>query len=175
MEEADALATRAAIISQRILAIGTTKFLREKYGNVYHVHLVLKSAPQSTREEMIHVEQWVEQAFSGVQFDNYGSLHGQVKFSVPAVFSENLENIHGDPIETVSAERTHAVPQKKSVVRALFSQLEENKQVIGLRSYSVGATTLDQVFLNVVSENNVREEGYAAAFPGKRRGKFRCF
>lgn len=49
MEEADALATRGAIISRRILALGATNFLREKYGNVYHVYLVLKSAPASIR------------------------------------------------------------------------------------------------------------------------------
>ena len=56
MEEANALATCAAIISRRTLALGTTNFLREKYGNVYHLHLVLKPGPTSTREEMERVE-----------------------------------------------------------------------------------------------------------------------
>jgi hypothetical protein len=84
MEEADALATRAAIISRRILALGAANFLREKYGNVYHVYLVLKSAPASTRGEMERVEQWIERPLAGVRFDSYGSYHSQIKFSVPA-------------------------------------------------------------------------------------------
>jgi hypothetical protein len=54
MEEADALATRAAIIAKRLLTIGTTEALRKTHSNEYHVHLILKSAPLSTPEE-IHV------------------------------------------------------------------------------------------------------------------------
>lgn len=41
--------------------------------------------------------------------------------------------------------------------------LEGNKDAIGLKFYNVGATALDQVFLNVVRENNVREEGFGMA------------
>jgi hypothetical protein len=153
MEEADALATRAAIISRRILAIGTTKFLREKYGNAYYVHVVLKSAPASSREEMDHVEQWIESTFVGVTFDSFGSLHGQIKFSVPAVTEEERPNEDSDAVQLADVPR-----QKKSFARALFSQLEAHKDNIGLRFYSVGAATLDQVFLKVVTENNILQE-----------------
>src|SRR5438034_11333196 len=85
MEEADVLATRVAIISNRILAVGTTDYLREKHGNIYHVHLVLTSAPTYTREEVDTVEQWVQRSFAGVRLDPYGNHHGQIRFSVPAV------------------------------------------------------------------------------------------
>ena len=67
--------------SRRTLALGTTNFLREKYGNVYHVHLVLKSAPASTREEVERVEQWIERSLAGVYFDSCGIYHGQIEFS----------------------------------------------------------------------------------------------
>lgn len=157
MEEADALATRAAIISRRILAIGTTKFLREKYGNAYHVHVVLKSAPASSREEMDHVEEWIKATFAGVSFDAFDNLHGQIKFSVPAVTEEAEEekvDEHPDAVQEVVV----APKQKKSLARALFSQLEAHKDDIGLRFYSVSAATLDQVFLKVVTDNNIREE-----------------
>lgn len=84
MEEADVLATRVAIISRRILTLGTTEYLRRKHGNIYHIHIVLKSAPTSTKEEVVRVEQWVERSFSGVCLDPYGNYHGQIKFSIPA-------------------------------------------------------------------------------------------
>jgi ATP-binding cassette subfamily A (ABC1) protein 3 len=56
MEEADALATYAGIVGTRLFALGTTGFLRKKHGNVYHLHLMHKSAPTSTTEEMQRVE-----------------------------------------------------------------------------------------------------------------------
>lgn len=190
MEEADALATRAGIISKRILALGTTDFLRKKYGNVYHIHLILKSGPLATAEEMQNVEQWVEKSFAGVRFDSFGSYHGQIKFSVPAmtapptddtVFDEKVKM--GDdeltPESTDSDEEVvkqgltslegKGVEGKRSGIQALFSILEDHREEIGLEFYSVGATTLDQVFLNVVQENNVLEEGYAPAGGRKRR------
>src|SRR5437660_7852949 len=100
MEEADVLATRVAIISKRILALGTTDYLRQKYGSVYHVHLVLQSAPTSTREEMEALEQLVERSFSGVVFDRYGNGHGQIRFSVPAVQGNETQDT-GDCITRV--------------------------------------------------------------------------
>src|SRR5438067_1917063 len=84
MEEADALATRAAIISTRLLTVGTTRFLRQMYGNFYHVHLMLKSAPTSTKEEIQAVERWITQQFARVRLNPFGNYHGQIKFSVPA-------------------------------------------------------------------------------------------
>jgi len=189
MEEADALATRAGIISKRILALGTTDFLRKKYGNVYHIHLILKSGPLATAEEMQRVEQWVEKSFAGVRFDSFGSYHGQIKFSVPAMSGPPAESLLDEkagagneltPETTDSDEEIvkqqltplEAPEGKRSGIQALFSILENNREEIGLEFYSVGATTLDQVFLNVVQENNVQEEGYAPVAGRKRRLKF---
>lgn len=174
MEEADALATRAAIISKRILAIGSTDFLRKKYGDVYHVHIVLESAPLSSAEEMKHVEEWAQRTFTGVKFDAFGSYHGQIKFSVPAVHgeapgSDAVEEEEIQPMSEGLGEGSLKAEVRKGGVSALFQMLEENKGKMGLKFYSVGATTLDQVFLNVVTENNVLEEGYTATHPKKAR------
>lgn len=192
MEEADALATRAGIISKRILALGSTDFLRKKYGNVYHIHLILKSGPMATAEEMQKVEHWVANSFEGVRFDSFGSYHGQIKFSVPAISggreaSAVPEGEGANMGKEVSPESTdsdeevvkrqppgsHTPPSKRRGIQALFSILEANREDIGLEFYSVGATTMDQVFLNVVSENNVLEEGYAPL--GKKGRKWRCW
>jgi ABC-type multidrug transport system ATPase subunit len=159
MEEADALATRAAIMSKRILVVGTTENLRQKYGNMYHVHLVLKTTPISSREEMDAVEEWVKGTFPDARFDSFGNFHGQIKFSVPATLSD--ERV----ADTDSA--LEGLGRKKSRVGALFSLLEENRDTIGLQFYSIRATTMEEVFLNVVKENNVREEGVIDGFTKK--------
>lgn len=174
MEEADALATRAGIISRRFLALGTTDSLRKQHGNVYHIHLVLKSAPTSSEEEIERITQWIERSFAGARFDSsFGSYHGQIKFSVPASTASIQEEVQGavtddeDVIRSASETRN----PKISGVRALFSFLEEHKDEVGLDFYSVGGTTLDQVFLNVVTANNVAEEGYEAAYHQGKRGR----
>src|SRR5690606_21927041 len=82
MEEADMLATRVAIMSKRILAIGTSQDLRKRYSNVYDVHLVLGTAPGSTRAEMQDVEAWVRGVFPEASFDAV-NLGGQVRFVMP--------------------------------------------------------------------------------------------
>lgn len=63
MEAGDTLATRASITFRRLLAVGTTRELREAYRNVYHLHLVSVSAPVSPLREMVALE-WVTETFS---------------------------------------------------------------------------------------------------------------
>jgi ABC-type multidrug transport system ATPase subunit len=172
MEEAAALATRAAIMSRRILTVGPTSFLRQKYGNAYHVHMILKSAPASPPQEMAGVEAWVRRSFPGARLDPFGSHQGQIRFEVPAATVVRsrygrVEN-SGDwaPEEDVIAPAGTAGTPKAvkregwtSIVAELFQVLEKSKNDIGLQYYSVGATTLNDVFLNVVRENNVLEDG----------------
>jgi ATP-binding cassette subfamily A (ABC1) protein 3 len=173
MEEADALATRAAIISKRILTIGSTAFLRKKYRDLYHVHIVLSSAPTSSAEEMKNVERWAEETFSGAKFDSFGSYHGQIRFSVPA---GRVHDVAQDLEEEIQPVGDGVVEKRfrKGGIGELQGLLESGKEEMGLKFYSVGATTLDQVFLNVVAENDVLEEGYAAENPSKRRSWWFC-
>ncbi|KAI0125601.1 hypothetical protein BJ170DRAFT_702677 [Xylariales sp. AK1849] len=139
MEEADALATRAAIISKRLLAIGTTQELRRAHSNEYHVHLILQSAPLSSTQEMQDVADWVIETFSTctVQFEGK-NLGGQVRFIVPA--------------------DTEVGNASKSFVRYLIEMLEEHKVALGIDCYSVGAATMERVFLSVVKESDTVED-----------------
>ncbi|ORY66061.1 uncharacterized protein BCR38DRAFT_465071 [Pseudomassariella vexata] len=134
MEEADALATRAAIISKRLLAIGTTQELRKRHSNEYHVHLILKSAPLSTAEEMQMVASWVSSTFPNVQFEGE-NLGGQVRFIVQADSQIPSES---------------SAPE--SFIRYLIETLEDRKVHLRLECYSIGAATMERVFLSVIKE-----------------------
>lgn len=172
MEEASHLASRAAILSKGILALGSIKNLRMKWGDVYHVHLVLKTAPESGREEIEGVERWVKERFEGAKVDGWGSVGGQVRFSVPASRAsgavkgkgerERGEGVDEMEISRVGGERGDEIGKvkgwRKGGVAELFRKLEVSKEELGLAFYSVRATSIDEVFLNVVRENNVREE-----------------
>jgi len=86
-----------------------------------------------------------------VRLEAFGSHHGQVKFSVPAMSGSGEDEKYAtedDLVEVIGRDKTVTTPQqKKGGVQALFSLLEENKDAMGLKFYSVGTTTLDQVFL----------------------------
>ncbi|KAL7622242.1 hypothetical protein AAE478_007746 [Parahypoxylon ruwenzoriense] len=142
MEEADALANRAGILAKRMLAMGTTENLRQRFGDALHVHLVHKSAPHSTPEEMERVRTWVVNAFPGAEVEQK-TYHGQMRFSVPSGAVPGREKSSG-----------------ASAVGQLIVFLEEHKQDLGIEHYSCTPTTLDQVFLTIVGQHNVQEEGY---------------
>ncbi|KAL7275518.1 hypothetical protein RUND412_001543 [Rhizina undulata] len=161
MEEADALASRAGILSKRMLALGTSEYLRRKHGDAYHIHLVLKSAPNSEEREIEIVKDWIRASFEGAVVEEQ-SFHGQIKFSVPATRTVEAEvrNVGGD--EIMEGEGQGEGGMRRGVNR-VFAMLEENKKELGLEYYSVSQTTLDQVFLTIVGKANVLEEGYGEA------------
>ncbi|KAI1811919.1 ABC transporter [Poronia punctata] len=142
MEEADALASRAGILAKNMLAMGTIDNLRERFGDAIHVHLVSRSAPHSTDEEMDRMRQWILSALPGAEVEPK-TYHGQLRFSVPgnAVAADGSGN-------------------SSSAVGRLVVLLEEQKDNLGIEHYSCTPTTLDQVFLTIVGKHNVREEGY---------------
>jgi ABC-type multidrug transport system ATPase subunit len=133
MEEADRLAHRAGIMATRMLALDTVGGLRKRFGDVWHVHIILKGAPHVDDVEGIKVKEWIEENVKGAVFEDARMWYGQLRFKVV-----NEGN--------------------KSSVAGLFRQLEENKEDLGLQYYSVSQTTLDQVFLMIVGRHNVEEE-----------------
>jgi ABC-type multidrug transport system ATPase subunit len=141
MEEADALASRAGILAKRMLAMGTIDNLRERFGDAVHVHLVHKSAPHSTDAEMERMREWILSALPGAEVDEQ-TYHGQMRFSLPGKSIVGREATSG------------------SAVGRLVVLLEEQKESLGIEHYSCTPTTLDQVFLTIVGQHNVQEEGY---------------
>lgn len=165
MEEADALANRAGIMGKKMLALGTTDYLRRKHGDRYYVHLITRSAPHTSLEEMDRIKAWVSANINGATVEPK-TFHGQLRFSVPArplttpTTAESSEEvaIQYDPNETNPASRRG--------IGALFKLLEAQKQMLGFEYYSVSPTTLDQVFLSIVGRYNIEEENYVGV--GKR-------
>ena len=139
MEEADALAHRAGIMSKRMLTLGTVEGLRRRWGDVYHVHLVSSSAPYSGSGEMERLKGWIRQNLNGAELEDktYG---GQIRFSVPARRSGMAGGSGGKGIEQ------------------LFRLLEQYRQQLGIEYYSIGQTTMDEVFVKIVRMHGGEEE-----------------
>lgn len=164
MEEADALCQRAGIMAGRMLALGTTEYLRRKHGDAYHVHLVHTQAPHTSDEEMYRIREWVVKSFPGAAVEEK-TYHGQMRFSVPARVQRSQFEMHAEKdVITTTAEEDRGIS-------ALFTLLEQHKAALGFEYYSVSQTTLDQVFLSIVGKHDVEEEGERdrKSTGGKRR------
>jgi len=152
MEEADALANRAGIMARRMLALGATDSLRHRFGDTLHVHLVSKTAPHSTPEEMDRVRTWILGTFRGAEVEQE-TFHGQMRFSIPTESVRELQKRKGGRPGADAEDTGSAIGQ-------LLIVLEENKDALGIAHHSVSPTTLNEVFLTIVGQHDVMEEGY---------------
>ncbi|KAJ4380361.1 hypothetical protein N0V86_004672 [Didymella sp. IMI 355093] len=187
MEEADKLATRVGIMKRKMLALGSVGQLGEQYGDAWVVQLVLKSAPETTEEEMETCKEWVRRKIPGVQMDKWGSRgggHGQLRFKVlKAAKGEEVSRAPSsskDSIEKTKADANVELVRTQSSdlggIPGLIQLLESNREELGLEYYSVSPTTLDEVFLRVVGEEeeeNGKEKKHFGGF--KKLMKFPCF
>lgn len=148
MEEADALCDRAGIMASKMLALGTINSLRAKHGDKIYLHLVHQDAPHTSNRETDALWAWVKSTFLIAETEKR-SFGGQIRFAVPAHSSGDVSDGLLDG----------------SKLGRLFNVIEQNKARVGIRNYSVGPSTLDQVFLNVVSKHNVEEENTDHAKP----------
>jgi ATP-binding cassette subfamily A (ABC1) protein 3 len=122
MEEADALADRIGIVSSRMLAIGSREALKKRAGDAFHIHLVSRSAPRTSPEELQTMKTWIAEEFPRATI-NRETQGGQLRFEVPA----EGYNFGG-----------------------LLRTLEAAKGDLGVEFYSVGKATLDEVFEKIV-------------------------
>ena len=106
--------------------------------------------------------------------DPYGNHQGQIKFEVPVRDDTVKHSLRTDDeaakydtiaavgLTQVASQKTsdQAPRGKRNVLVDLFILLERHKEELKLAQYSIQATTLNDVFLNVIKQNNVREEGW---------------
>ena len=177
MEEAEALADRAGIMDKRMLALGTVGHLRQRYGDSYTVHLVSRTAPHTSDEEMERQRRWVVENFDNVLLEEK-SLHGQLKFSVPT--NKNMNRLPGilaqfkqprptsqemgvvgpapDDDNSALVSTMGRLGSRGGAVRTIFAALETNRELLDLQYYSVSPSALEEVFFNVVGSHSSTEE-----------------
>lgn len=148
MEEADALCDRASIMARRLLALGTIDDLRQQHGHSLYLHFVHKDAPYTSPEDMERMRQWALRNFAGAQVEGR-THHGQLRFSVP-------KSMYLGQSEKLSTEGQ--IAREGFTMGRLFRLVEAAKGDLGVSHYSISPSTLEQVFINVVSKHDVEEE-----------------
>lgn len=180
MEEADALANRAGIMASKMLALGTTDYLRRKHGDSYYVHLVHRDAPHTSNEDMDRIRGWILRRMAHAKVEQ-ATYHGQLRFEVPTTapqtekqdpgtvsINQNMGKREMEDVIAIKAKEKMSSSSATSAtsISELFAALESAKQELGIEYYSVSRATLDQVFLNIVRKHNVAEEGAEDAAHG---------
>ncbi|XP_032066881.1 ATP-binding cassette sub-family A member 10-like isoform X1 [Thamnophis elegans] len=138
MDEADILSDRKAIISHgRLQCVGSSLFLKKKWGIGYHLRM--------------HTNQFCD-------FERITSL---VKHHIPAAKkSGQREN-----------ELSYTLPlQNVDKFSDLFNDMDHQTN-LGLINYGVTMTTLEDVFLRLEGNENMKEEDYGILHEGEAAGK----
>lgn len=127
LDEADLLSDRLAIISSgELQCVGTTMYLKRKYGDGYHLIVELNS--------------------DGTQ--NSNRFDKLTEFLRRFMFDIKVKEQHGDQITYViidDMEHTKIFP-------SMLSELEEKKSKYQIKVYGLSNSSLEQVFLRVADE-----------------------
>ena len=152
MEEADALPGRIAILAKRMLATGSSHQLRAQNGISYYIHLVLESGSHATSTEINAVKSWIGRYLPGAIEDG-AVVHGQLRFRLPK--GQDPPVRQPGSTDAINSAGEASPPQVH--MSQVFRLLEDNKALLGIKYYSVGETTLEQVFLRIVNQHNTED------------------
>ncbi|KAK8222777.1 nod factor export ATP-binding protein I [Phyllosticta capitalensis] len=165
MEEAEAVAGRGrvGVVGGEVLGVGSIEQLRRRWGRAWVVGVSLADedddssdadssiidagtpVPASRAQRTQRVRDWIAAAIPSAQLDSRVGVGGGVRFVVPIV---------DDKVDD-DGQR----PGGLSIAR-LFNLLEtRGRREAGIGLYSVGRTTLDEVFVAMVQAHDVAEEG----------------
>ncbi|RDL30175.1 uncharacterized protein BP5553_10453 [Venustampulla echinocandica] len=140
MEEAEALATKVAIMGTKMLATGTLSSLQETHGGAYSIRAI--RAKHTTATE---VEEIVKGKFEG-RVSNYVDGYGQISFNLPhdkaalGAIMKVMEGLKGDVI----SEGEDGVGGSAGGDRVHVKYVED---------YTITGPTLEEVFMNVARES----------------------
>uniref|UniRef100_A0A8C8BP92 P-type phospholipid transporter n=1 Tax=Otus sunia TaxID=257818 RepID=A0A8C8BP92_9STRI len=148
MDEADILGDRVAIISQgKLFCSGSPVFLKNCFGSGFYLTLVRKMKTTRIRRAPVsmYLSPWTPPE---LELDDLNELAEVIHHHVP----------EARLIESVGQELVYLLPDKHFKQRSyasLFRELEETLDDLGLSSFGVSDTPLEEVFLKVTAEDKV--------------------
>ena len=129
MEEADVLADRIAILSQgKVKCCGSPLFLKNRYGAGFYLKL-LKTQDIKLSTSSSKIEKFFNKYLPQAKL--ISDIQAEITFQVPRNISEDL--------------------------KGFFDRLDKRLEKLGLLSYGISVTTLEEVFLQVAKEEEKKE------------------
>uniref|UniRef100_A0A663MIU3 P-type phospholipid transporter n=1 Tax=Athene cunicularia TaxID=194338 RepID=A0A663MIU3_ATHCN len=163
MDEADILGDRVAIISQgKLFCSGSPVFLKNSFGSGFYLTLVRKMKTTKIRRAT-SLCSCGSQCFCSCSSCAHKDKEGAPEQELDGDLNELAEVIHhhvpeAKLIESIGQELVYLLPNKHFKQRSyasLFRELEETLDDLGLSSFGVSDTPLEEVFLKVTAEDKV--------------------
>uniref|UniRef100_A0A3Q3W540 P-type phospholipid transporter n=1 Tax=Mola mola TaxID=94237 RepID=A0A3Q3W540_MOLML len=157
MDEADLLSDRVAIISQgRLYCCGSPIFLKNCFGAGFYLTLVRRMKHDAPKASCDCTEDCSCKCSKCSKFKvkSFPHLTGDLE-SITALIQHHVPQAR--LIEAIGQELTYLLPSRNFQARAyasLFRELEETLVDIGLSSFGVSDTSLEEIFLKVTADGN---------------------
>ncbi|XP_044219098.1 phospholipid-transporting ATPase ABCA1-like isoform X2 [Thunnus albacares] len=199
MDEADILGDRIAIISHgKLCCVGSSLYLKNQLGTGYYLTLVKKepepslSSRRNSASTASFTKKEEENASVSSSDAGLGSEHEKngpaasicdvpfVPTDVSLVSALILRHVPAArPVEDLGHELTYVLPYsaaKDGAFVALFKDLDDKLPDLGISSYGVSDTTLEEIFLKVAEDNGVDTEVPSdGTLPVRRRRRTHAF
>ena len=131
LDEAEYLGDRIGIMSDgHFLCSGTSSFLKSKYPCGFNINLLINSK--------IFSEEYKQQFYNGIL--KY-EPNAEIKIASKGIFSINI-------------------PSNNQYIQEIFDFVEKNKNDYGIEDYTVGSTSLEDVFLKINNKANLNDLKY---------------
>nr|XP_056703951.1 phospholipid-transporting ATPase ABCA1 [Euleptes europaea] len=180
MDEADILGDRIAIISHgKLCCVGSSLFLKNQLGTGYYLTLVKKDVDSSLSScrnssstvSFLKKDDSVSQSSSDA---GLGSDHESDTLTIDVSAISNLIMKHVPEarlVEDIGHELTYVLPYqaaKEGAFVELFHEIDDRLSDLGISSYGISETTLEEVFLKVAEDNGVDAETSDGTLPARR-------
>ncbi|XP_075582539.1 phospholipid-transporting ATPase ABCA1 isoform X4 [Pelecanus crispus] len=180
MDEADILGDRIAIISHgKLCCVGSSLFLKNQLGTGYYLTLVKKDVDSSLSScrnssstvSYLKKDDSVSQSSSDA---GLGSDHESDTLTIDVSVISNLITKHVPEarlVEDIGHELTYVLPYKAAKEGAfveLFHEIDDRLSDLGISSYGISETTLEEIFLKVADDSGVDAETSDGTLPARR-------
>uniref|UniRef100_A0A672MVA1 P-type phospholipid transporter n=1 Tax=Sinocyclocheilus grahami TaxID=75366 RepID=A0A672MVA1_SINGR len=184
MDEADILGDRIAIISHgKLCCVGSSLFLKTQLGTGYYLTLVKKdfdlsasscrtsSSTVSYSKGSLKKEDSVSESSSDA---GLGSDHESEATTIDVSLISNVIFKHVPTarlVEDLGHEITYVLPYESAKDGAfveLFHEIDDRLTDLGISSYGISDTTLEEIFLKVAEDNGVDAEMSDGIIPARR-------
>ncbi|XP_070769048.1 phospholipid-transporting ATPase ABCA1b [Enoplosus armatus] len=188
MDEADILGDRIAIISHgKLCCVGSSLYLKNQLGTGYYLTLVKKEPEpslSSCRNSSSTVSFTKKEECASVSSSDagLGSEHESEAATIDVSLVSGLILCHVPAarlVEDLGHELTYVLPYsaaKDGAFVELFKDLDHKLPDLGISSYGVSDTTLEEIFLKVAEDNGVDTEVPSdGTLPVRRRRRTHAF
>ncbi|KAG8455080.1 hypothetical protein GDO86_001341 [Hymenochirus boettgeri] len=172
---------RIAIISHgKLCCVGSSLFLKNQLGTGYYLTLVKRdndsslSSCRNSSSTMSYLkkEDSVSQSSSDA---GLGSDHESDTLTIDVSAISNLINKHVSEarlVEDIGHELTYVLPYeaaKEGAFVELFHEIDDRLSDLGISSYGISDTTLEEIFLKVAEDTGVDAETSDGTIPARRK------